>query len=102
MIYGNLNLEYFTYAKMFYDVGIIGLIFYYLPFVLGIKRSFSLMKIDRGFGQISFIISARAIYWTFYGNIIEADVGVYLLYLLLAVAFLPTSKFININMQNNK
>lgn len=90
--FGTYNLEYFTYAKLFYDLGVVGLILFYTPFILGIFYSIRLLKQKRSIGVIGLLCSIFSVYWTFYGNILESDVGGYLFYTILAVAFIPPNK----------
>lgn len=90
--FGNYNLEYFTYAKIFYDLGVIGVILFYAPFVLGMFYSIRLLRQKKNIGIIGLLCSIFSIYWTFYSNILESDVGGYLFYTILAIAFILPSK----------
>lgn len=85
--FGNYNLEHFTYAKIFYDLGVIGLILYYAPFFLALYYSIKLLRKKINIGIIALLASVFSIYWTFYSNILESDVGGYLSYIILAIAF---------------
>lgn len=86
--YPKMNLEYFTYAKMFYDTGIIGSIFYFMFFVICLIKSIKASKIDK---QLSILVTAMAvigIYFSFYSAVMESDFSGYMIYMLLAIPYM--------------
>lgn len=86
--YPEMNLEYFTYAKMFYDTGIIGSIFYFMFFVICLIKSIKASKIDK---QLSILVTAMAvigIYFSFYSAVMESDFSGYMIYMLLAIPYM--------------
>lgn len=82
-----MNLEYFTYAKIFFNLGFIGIILFYTPFIVAIIKAIKMRAYNSGLGMVLFAVSVFCVYWTFYGNILESDIGGYLNYPLLAMAF---------------
>lgn len=86
--YPEMNLEYFTYAKMFYDTGIIGSIFYFMFFVICLIKAIKASKIDK---QLSILVTAMAvigIYFSFYSAVMESDFSGYMIYMLLAIPYM--------------
>ncbi len=87
-----MNLEFFTYAKIFFSLGYIGIVLYYIPFIVALIKSIKMRAFNSDLGMVLFVVSVFCIYWTFYGNILESDIGGYLNYPLLAIAFVPKEK----------
>ena len=82
------NFNIFTYAKMFYDTGIIGSIFYFMFFVICLIKAIKASKIDK---QLSILVTAMAvigIYFSFYSAVMESDFSGYMIYMLLAIPYM--------------
>lgn len=86
-LYGNINLEYFTYAKLFYEIGLIGLIIYFGFYLICIMEA---IKMKSQYMQLSILaISACiiGIYLNFYGSFMESDFSGYFMYMMFALPF---------------
>ncbi len=85
--YDSMNLGYFTYAKIYFEVGMIGMILYYLIYVMTIIKSNKLRKKNTYLGNFSLVFSIMSIYFTFYGNFTTSTLCGYLSFILLAIPF---------------
>lgn len=86
-LYGNINLEYFTYAKLFYEIGLIGLILYFEFYFICIREA---IKIKKQYTQLAILIISACIigiYLNFYGSFMESDFGGYFMYMMFALPF---------------
>ncbi len=92
--YSNMNLGYFTYAKLFFDFGIIGVAIYFSVYLIAIIKALKMRIKCPGYGAIILAVGISCIYWSFYGNVMESDIGGYLNYILLGIAFVPVDKFV--------
>lgn len=105
-LYGAINLEYFTYAKMFYDTGIIGTILYFGFFVFCLICGVKILKRDKLLGTFEIVLTIMSIYFNFYSAIMESDFCGYMMYILLAMPFsfdiLNHKKECNANLNNSK
>lgn len=86
-LYGSINLEYFTYAKLFYDIGIIGSILYFGFFTIVIYEAMKTKKKDEMLSIFAIVTSIICIYLNFYGSSMESDFTGYCMYILLAIPF---------------
>lgn len=86
--FNNMNLGNFTYAKMFYDVGIVGSILYFAPFIICIFKGFELRKYNKMIGAFCVILGILCVYLNFYGSLLESDFCGYYMYILLALPFI--------------
>lgn len=86
-LYGAINLEYFTYAKLFYDIGIIGSILYFGFFTIVIYEAMKTKKKDEMLSIFAIVTSIICIYLNFYGSSMESDFTGYCMYILLAIPF---------------
>ena len=86
-LYGAINLEYFTYAKLFYDIGVIGCLMYFGFFFIIIFEALKMKKNDELLSVFSIITSIVCIYLNFYGSSMESDFTGYIMYILLAIPF---------------
>lgn len=91
--FGDLNLEYFTYAKLFYDMGIIGVILYYLPYIYILISGIRKIKENTNFSLLSIMATITAIYMTFYGTVMESDIGGYLLYFMMGGSYILAKSY---------
>ena len=83
-----MNLGNFTYAKMFYDVGIVGSILYFAPFIICIFKGLELRKYNKMVSAFCIILGILCIYLNFYGSLLESDFCGYYMYILLALPFI--------------
>lgn len=85
--YGDMNLGNFTYAKIFYDVGIVGSILYFLPYILCVIQGWKLRTYNSNVGTFCFLLGILGIYLNFYGSFLESDFCGYFYYIFLALTF---------------
>ncbi len=86
--YKDMNINYFTYAKVFFDCGIVGLLLYYMPFMWSIVCSIRNRKNDKLSSNMIIIFSMICLYFTFYGNLLESDFCGYLTFIVLSIPFI--------------
>lgn len=69
---------------MFYDVGIIGSILYFIPFIACIIQGVKLRKTDKRISTFCVIFGIICVYLNFYGSHMESDFTGYLYYIMLS------------------
>ena len=95
--FGNMNLGNFTYAKIFYDMGIVGTILYFIPFILCIIQGIRIRKKALNLSIFSILLGIFGIYYSFYGSLMESDFSGYFYYILMSIPFVMCNR-----LKNNK